>query len=193
MKTSLTEGIILQTMDDSRSKTENVPSHETTIPRRRFFQLASITTIGALAGCTSNSGSPKSEAPPLTEAKPLLETSTLLKSPSCTCCQQYADTLTQRDININVKSVNNLIERKKKKEVPQKLHSCHTILTDQYVIEGHVPFEALNKLAAEQPDITGIALPGMPAGSIGMGGSKQGKFTVISFTDSGKTATYLRV
>lgn len=179
-------------MDDSARDTDTSSSHETTLPRRRFFQLASITTIGALAGCASNSKAP-SDVPPLTEAKPLLEASTLLKSPSCTCCQQYADALTQRGINLTVKSVDNLIERKKQKGVPQKLHSCHTILTDQYVIEGHVPFKALNKLATKQPDITGIALPGMPAGSVGMGGTKQGTFTVRSFTDSGKIATFLRV
>lgn len=176
-------------MDDSISETAAGSFHEPAISRRRFFQLASITSIGALAGCTSNSESP----PPLTEAKPLLETSTLLKSPSCTCCQQYADVLIQRDTNINVKSVGDLTERKKQKGIPQKLYSCHTILTDQYVIEGHVPFEALNKLATEQPDIKGIALPGMPTGSVGMGGSKQGKFTVVSFTDSGESATFLQV
>ncbi|MFC6965096.1 DUF411 domain-containing protein [Halocatena marina] len=158
------------------------------MPRRRFCQLASISAIGALAGCASNSGSPS-----LTEAKPLLATSTLVKTPSCTCCQYYADALTQRDITLNIKSVRDLLQIKRQKGIPQKLHSCHTILTEQYVIEGHVPFEALNKLATEQPDIKGIALPGMPAGSVGMGGTKQEKFTVVSFTDSGKLTIFIRV
>lgn len=73
----------------------------------------------------------------------------------------------------------------------QKLYSCHTILTEHYVIGGHVPFEALNKLVTEQPDITGIALPGMPTGSVGMGRSKQGKYTVVPFINGDKLIMFL--
>lgn len=43
---------------------------------------------------------------------------------------------------------------------------------DGYAIEGHVPIEAIERLLAERPDILGLALPGMPADSPGMGGDK---------------------
>ena len=39
---------------------------------------------------------------------------------------------------------------------------------DGYVIEGHVPAAALRRLLAARPLATGLAVPGMPAGSPGM-------------------------
>jgi hypothetical protein len=36
--------------------------------------------------------------------------------------------------------------------------------------------------SAEKPDIKGISLPGMPEGSPGMSGTKEGKFEVLSIT-----------
>jgi hypothetical protein len=38
------------------------------------------------------------------------------------------------------------------------------------VIEGHVPAGAIVKLLADRPDAVGLALPGMPSDSPGMGG-----------------------
>lgn len=43
---------------------------------------------------------------------------------------------------------------------------------DGYAIEGHVPIGAMERLLAERPDIVGLALPGMPVDSPGMGGDK---------------------
>lgn len=51
--------------------------------------------------------------------------------------------------------------------------SCHTALVDGYVIEGHVPAGAIKVLLEERPDAAGLALPGMPADSPGMGGNEQ--------------------
>ncbi len=48
--------------------------------------------------------------------------------------------------------------------------SCHTAEIDGYVIEGHVPAEAIELLLSERPDAIGLALPGMPSDSPGMGG-----------------------
>ena len=50
--------------------------------------------------------------------------------------------------------------------------SCHTAEVDGYLIEGHVPAEAIERLLAEQPDAVGLALPGMPVDSPGMGGDE---------------------
>ncbi len=38
------------------------------------------------------------------------------------------------------------------------------------MVEGHVPVEAIESLLADRPDAVGLALPGMPADSPGMGG-----------------------
>lgn len=54
--------------------------------------------------------------------------------------------------------------------IPDGLGSCHTALVDGYVIEGHVPVGAIERLLRDRPDAVGLALPGMPADSPGMGG-----------------------
>ncbi len=57
--------------------------------------------------------------------------------------------------------------------VPEDAASCHTALVDGYVIEGHVPAGAILRLLDERPDAVGLALPGMPADSPGMGGDPE--------------------
>ena len=59
--------------------------------------------------------------------------------------------------------------------------ACHTTEVAGYVIEGHVPFEAVAQLLEERPDIAGIAVPGMPGGSPGMGDDPNARFDVIAF------------
>lgn len=41
------------------------------------------------------------------------------------------------------------------------------------MIEGHVPAGAILRLLEERPDVIGLALPGMPVDSPGMGGDSQ--------------------
>lgn len=41
------------------------------------------------------------------------------------------------------------------------------------MIEGHVPAGAILRLLAERPDAVGLALPGMPPDSPGMGGDPE--------------------
>ena len=50
--------------------------------------------------------------------------------------------------------------------------SCHTAEVDGYLIEGHVPAAAIERLLVERPDAVGLALPGMPPDSPGMGGDE---------------------
>ena len=49
------------------------------------------------------------------------------------------------------------------------MHSCHTGKIEGYMIEGHVPPSDIRRLLAERPDAVGLAVPGMPYGSPGMG------------------------
>lgn len=68
--------------------------------------------------------------------------------------------------------------------IPDEMASCHTaILEDSgYFIEGHMPIAAID-LLEERPPIDGIALPGMPMGSPGMGGRLEGTLEVYAITD----------
>lgn len=72
------------------------------------------------------------------------------------------------------------------------MQSCHTTVIGGYYIEGHVPVEAIKRLLEEKPQIDGIALPGMPAGSPGMSGSKEGPFVIYSIS-GGQTSEFMRI
>jgi hypothetical protein len=43
----------------------------------------------------------------------------------------------------------------------------------------------IEKVLIEKPDITGLAVPGMPLGSPGMGGSQDEPFEVFAFDNDG--------
>lgn len=54
--------------------------------------------------------------------------------------------------------------------VPSEAASCHTAIVEGYALEGHIPVGAIVRLLEDRPDAVGLALPGMPADSPGMGG-----------------------
>ena len=49
------------------------------------------------------------------------------------------------------------------------MSSCHTARVGGYIIEGHVPAADIRRLLDERRDAVGLAVPGMPYGSPGMG------------------------
>ena len=114
----------------------------------------------------------------------------LYKNPQCGCCEGYAKYLRKNGYSVTVKPSPDLSLIKRNNGVPEEFEGCHTSLIDGYVVEGHVPVSAINKLLSERPDIKGISLPGMPMGSPGMGGEKEAPFEVHQFTADGKTKLY---
>jgi len=103
---------------------------------------------------------------PIALAGPLI---TVYKTPSCGCCVKWVEYLQKE--GFEVKSVNrdDLAPIKQRAGVPPAMSSCHTALVDGYVVEGHVPAQAIRKLLQERPDTRGLSVPGMPANSPGMG------------------------
>lgn len=63
---------------------------------------------------------------------------------------------------------------------------------DGYIIEGHVSVAEISRLLAERPNITGLAVPGMPIGSPGMEveGAAAQPYEVIAFDHSGETEVF---
>lgn len=108
---------------------------------------------------------------------------TVYSSPTCGCCHEYERYLEEEGFNVKPIETEELDEMKDGLGVPPDMRSCHTAMIEEYFIEGHVPVEAIRKLLDERPLIDGIALPGMPSGSPGMGGDKEQPFTIYSIAE----------
>jgi hypothetical protein len=115
------------------------------------------------------------------------------RSATCGCCGDHAAYLTDAGFEVE-EYVHDLSAEvtgfKTTSGVPEELWSCHTTLIGGYAVEGHVPTDVILAMLAEQPAVDGIALPGMPAGSPGMDGEKDGLWTFYSFTDGGEVEVF---
>jgi hypothetical protein len=103
------------------------------------------------------------------------------KNPTCGCCGAWIALAREEGYDIEVTETDDVTPAKREASIPDALWSCHTAVIGGYVVEGHVPFAALAKLLRERPEIDGIAVPGMPAGSPGMGDDPTARFDVIAF------------
>jgi hypothetical protein len=75
--------------------------------------------------------------------------------------------------------------------VPESARACHTAVVEGYVVEGHVPADAIRRLLKDRLNVVGIAVPGMVTGTPGMEGPKQ-PYQVVAFDKAGKTTVYER-
>ena len=116
----------------------------------------------------------------------------VFKTPSCGCCYGYVLFLEKKQFKVKQTDMRSLQAIKKKHNIPLEMQSCHTTILDKYFIEGHVPIEAINKLLKEQPDIDGIALPGMPIGTPGMPGEKEEPYIIYQLVD-GKSSVFMTI
>lgn len=109
----------------------------------------------------------------------------LHKDPWCGCCNAYADYLEQHGMTVTRVDHNEMAPVKQQLGTAQA-PSCHTVELDGYVIEGHVPVAAIQKLLAERPKAVGISVPGMPQNSPGMGPEIPGTLPVLLLDESGR-------
>ena len=116
----------------------------------------------------------------------------VFKTPSCGCCYGYVLFLEKEKFNVKQTDMRSLHSIKKKYNIPIEMQSCHTTIMGKYFIEGHVPLQAVNKLLKEQPDIDGIALPGMPIGTPGMPGEKEEPYVIYQLID-GKFSVFMTI
>ncbi len=115
-------------------------------------------------------------------------TYTMFKDPNCGCCDHWADHVREdlaTDVAVNQSS--DMATVKDERGVPAQLRSCHTMIVDGYVIEGHVPAADIARLLAERLEgVRGLAVPGMPIGSPGMEmGDRTQPYQVIAFGEAG--------
>lgn len=76
--------------------------------------------------------------------------------------------------------------------MPPQLRECHIALVQGYVIEGHVPVDAIARLLKEKPPVIGLVVRGMPVGSPGMEGPNPQHYDVLAFDQQGRLMVYAR-
>ncbi|MFB6286934.1 MAG: DUF411 domain-containing protein [Candidatus Bipolaricaulia bacterium] len=155
---------------------------------KRILMMAGIAAAVAVAAyAVWNGGQAPADATRPQTASDAEPAAILYQDPSCGCCSQYGRYLRSKGMDIEVEQVSyaKLDQIKQRLGVDASLRSCHTLKLGDYVVEGHVPMEAIDQLLSDQPDIQGIALPGMPKGSPGMNGPKTKPFIIYQITDDG--------
>jgi len=144
-----------------------------------------ITRRSLLAGLATAAGAVA--AFPLM-AQQSLPKMTVTKDPSCGCCGAWVEHVRKAGFPVEVIESAEVNRLKVRLGVPQALASCHTAEIGGYVIEGHVPADAIKRLLTEKPRAKGLAVPGMPVGSPGMEveGVEDDHFDVVLFGPAGE-------
>jgi hypothetical protein len=111
---------------------------------------------------------------------------TVHKDPSCGCCSGWVRRLQGAGFVAKVLETRDIDAAKARLGVPDDLAACHTAELSGYVVEGHVPAAALERLLVEKPKAAGLAVPGMPVGSPGMEGESPEPYDVVLFGPDGR-------
>jgi hypothetical protein len=133
--------------------------------RRAMLGLISSVTVGLATGVRA-------------ETRPTIK---VWKDPNCGCCTGWVEHLRRNGFIATVVETADMQAVKTRLAVPAELAACHTAEIARYIIEGHVPAQAINRLLAEKPDALGLAVPGMPIGSPGMEGGTPAVYDVLLF------------
>jgi hypothetical protein len=131
-------------------------------------------------------------APRAFAAAPVLE---VWKMRSCPCCAGWAKHFEAAGFTTRIEEVDDVGAVRAEAGVPADLGGCHTSKVAGYVVEGHVPVSAVQRLLAERPVILGISVPGMPLGSPGMEieGEPAEPYDVVAFAADGTRFVFMEV
>lgn len=118
---------------------------------------------------------------------------TVFKGPWCGCCTGWIGHVEAAGYRVRAVDVEETGVVKARLGVPPGLASCHTAEVGGYVVEGHVPAAAIERLLAGRPAIAGLAVPGMPTGSPGMevAGAEPDTYDVIAFGPDGSERVFM--
>ena len=146
---------------------------------RRNFLIASVAALSA-TGVTPTWASTRQM--------------TVYKDPNCGCCKAWAEAMAGANFDVRVEPVDDISAVKRRYEVPAEVEGCHTAIVEGYFLEGHVPLEAVERMMKEQPDIRGLAVSGMPQGSLGMGNDPTvASYDVMAVSRDSNAYVYLSV
>lgn len=120
---------------------------------------------------------------------------TVTRDSNCGCCGNWVAHVKAAGFPVDVVELADVMPLKARLGVPEALMSCHTAEIGGYVVEGHVPAEAIKRLLRERPQAKGIAVAGMPIGSPGMevpGQPSQAYEVILFSTDAQRIFTRYR-
>jgi hypothetical protein len=152
---------------------------EPTISRRAWLAAA----VAAIAPLATARGMQAGQQQPVVRSR---------KQVGCPCCDDWVVHMRRHGFTVNVSEDPDLNGAKRLLGIPQDLWSCHTSVVGNYVVEGHVPADEVQRLLAGKPDIVGIAVGGMPIGSPGMEGPNPQVYDVIAFRRDGTRSLWAR-
>ena len=75
----------------------------------------------------------------------------------CGCCLGWVRHIQKSGFVTDLRETKDLDSIKQRLRIPPDLTACHTAEIAGYVVEGHVPAAALNRLLTEKPKAIGIA------------------------------------
>jgi hypothetical protein len=119
----------------------------------------------------------------------------VVKDPGCGCCNDWIGHIRDAGFPVSFEDMEAaaLADLKASLGLQAGQVSCHTARVEGYVIEGHVPASDVKRLLAERPDAIGVAVPGMPFGSPGMGPeSEREPYNVLLIARDGTASVFSR-
>lgn len=116
------------------------------------------------------------------------------KGPACGCCEAWIEHMEASGFTVRVEDRPDLYRIKRELGVPSTAFSCHTAVVAGKVVEGHVPASTLRRYLRAGAPGEGLAVPGMPTGSPGMGPPHTGShsFQVFTFDGTGRLTVFER-
>ena len=147
-------------------------------------------SVGTFALVLGLSGTPASQ-PPASAGHAGAVTVHRIKT--CGCCGKWMDHLRGEGFSVTEHVVDKREDAPRRSLVPELLRSCHTAEVGGYIVEGHVPANVVKDLLKKKPEILGVAVAGMPAGSPGMESDRPEPYTVVAFDAKGRTYVFASV
>ena len=169
--------------------------------------LATLASVAFLAGCaagedagTASSSAGSAESAPATaddagvattRAEADLPLVRVWRTPTCGCCGDWVEHMRAAGFPVEVHDLPSLTAKKEEHGIAPEHQSCHTATVEGYLVEGHVPADLVRRMLAEGPDIRGLTVPGMPAGSPGMEvPGRKDPYDVLALLDDGSAVVY---
>ena len=118
---------------------------------------------------------------------------TVYRVKTCGCCGKWMDHLRGAGFGVTEHVVETREAAPPRARVPEALRSCHTAEVGGCIVEGHVPADVVKELLRKRPEILGLAVPGMPAGSPGMESDKPEAYNVVAFNAKGGTYVFASI